>query len=564
MIPEVPDRDPLQMMLSRLGVGVITTDPEGTVIALSPFAEFLTGWPTAQAYGHSIDRVLRLVEGEPEPPKDPAEGKRLKLARNPGGVDESVLITKDGQHLDIEHTVTPIRDERGRVSRLLIAFHDISQRKLASLQLARLATHDPLTGLWNRHAFTTSVENAIERARGGTPFALCQVDLDQFALVYHTSGHDAADDLLQWVGALLREEAGGTGIVARMGGDVFAVLLERTELDDARKIAESLLRRLREFHFTWGDQSFPVSASIGLIPVQEGDLSVAELFNAADHACMVAKRSGRNQVCICRLDDEQLALRHQEMEWISRLRKHINEGNVFLYGQPIQPLGSDRVAGLYFEVLLRMADEEGERMSPARLIPAAERFGLMSTLDRWVIRNALETLRALPRATLGKLRLCSINLSSVSLNDRTILEFIHTQLSQARVPAQRICFELTETAVVENLPQARWLIGELQAIGCRFALDDFGSGIASYAHLKGLPVDYLKIAGEFLEGIVSSPLDRAMVESIAQIGRVLKIDTIAESITNQAALDIVRSIGIGFAQGNFVGPPRPLRELLRG
>jgi diguanylate cyclase (GGDEF)-like protein len=507
--------------------------------------------------------VLHLVEGERNREGDYRESTRLYLVRNPGGVDESVLITRDGQRLDVEHTIAPVRDERGRIVRLIIAFHDISQRRLANLQLARLANHDPLTGLLNRHAFSEAVKRALERTKSGATFSICQIDLDQFALVYHACGHDAAEDLLTWVGAMIREEVGGSAVVARMGGDVFAVLIERADLEAARSMAEALLRRFKEFHFTWADKTFPVSAGIGLIPVTDDRASIAEIFSAADHACVQAKRTGRSQLCICRLDDPQLAARQQDMAWVARIRKNLHEGNVFLYAQPIMPLASPAGDGLRFEVLLRVADEGGERVSPLRVIQAAERFGLMGAIDRWVIRHTLEALAGLPRAQLARLRLCCINLSSVSLHDPGVLEYIHQQLSQTRVPAQRVCFEITETAVVQNLLQARWLISELQAIGCRFALDDFGSGVASYAHLKDLPVNYLKIAGDFTQNVATSALDRAMVESIAQIGRVLNIGTIAEAVPDQLALDTVRGLGIDYVQGNFIGVPLPLAEVLQ-
>jgi diguanylate cyclase (GGDEF)-like protein/PAS domain S-box-containing protein len=555
---------PIPDMLSRLGIGMITTDPDGQVTDLNAFAERLTGWRRDEAQGRPVDRVFRLVReggwlpdqtlGLPRP-DDPGET---------GRPEEAVLETRDEQHVTIEHTLAAERDEFGRIRRIVILFHDVSQRNYAVLQLARQATRDSLTGLLNRHAFIARVEEALRATRDlERPCAVCHLDLDQFNLVNATCGHGAGDDLLGWVAAMLREEVRETDVVARIGGDVFGILFGERSLKDVRGSTEGLLRRLREFQFSWGDRTFPIGACIGLVPVLRGVHTVAEVLSAADHACAQAKKHGRNQINIVPLEDEALARRQLELEWVTRIRRNLKEGLVTLFAQPIRPLASRTADGLYFEVLLRRVGEDGRMTSAAGVIQAAEQYGLMGSIDRWVIQSALQHLASLPREVMARLRLCCINISGVSLHDKAILEFIHQQLADSQVAPQKICFELTETAAVRNLPQARWLIDALQAIGCRFALDDFGSGLASYTYLKDLPVNYLKIAGDFVDGVVANALDRAMVESINQIGRVLGIETIAEAVPSQAALDLLRTIGVDYAQGNWVGVPRPLAELCR-
>lgn len=539
---------------------MITTDAEGLVESVSPLAERLTGWSCAEARGERIETVFRLARepgGAAERTSQPAESEGGEPA---GGVEESTLISRQGERFAIEHVIAPVRNEDGRITSILIVFHDVSRHKLAALALARQTTHDPLTGLLNRQALAATVEQELE---AGVPFAICQVDLDQFNLVYNSCGHAAGDDLLQWVAALLREEARPHDVLARLGGDVFGVLFRETTGEEAGTLAEGVLQRLHSFQFTWDDKTFPLGASIGLVIVQRPGPTCEEALSAADHACSQAKRNGRNQVWIFQLEDEELGRQRQEMEWVARIRKHLSEGGVTLFGQPIMPLDGDGGDALSFEVLLRMTDPGGQLRSAARVIQAAEQYGLMASIDRWVIRTTLQTLRDLPRQVLSRVRLCAINISAVSLRDRSILEFIHEQLAHARIAPHLICFELTETAAVSNLAQARWLIDELLAIGCRFALDDFGSGLASYSHLKDLPVSFLKIAGSFVENVVTNPLDRAMVESIVQIARVLGVKVIAEAVASREALDAVRNLGVDFAQGHFLGPPRPLAELFR-
>jgi len=559
------DNDLMALMLSRIGVGIITTDPEGRIDFLSPFAERLTGWRWAEARGRHLTQVFRLTkEGAALPGEPPVPALTTAVART-GGVEESLLIARDGQRFAIEHTEAPLRDEAGRITRVLIVFNDVSRRNLAALQLTRQASYDPLTGLLNRQAFAAAVERSLREAgRAGHSFALCHIDLDQFNLVNNTCGHDAGDDLLQWVAALLREETNQDDVLGRFSGDQFAVLLRRRSLTECRATAEGLLRRLASFQFSWEDKSFAVGACIGMVPLEQEGAKVSALLGAADYACSRAKSAGRNQIHIYQLESEEFASRQGELEWVARIKRNLDDRHVALYAQPIVPLADGREAGAgagFFEVLLRLRQGNGAVTSAARVIQAAERYGLMGTIDRWVIRRTLETLAG-ERGGAPRYRTCALNISGVSLHDPSILDYIHQQLARNKVVPQSICFELTETAAVENLAQARWLIQELLAIGCRFALDDFGSGLTSYTHLKDLPVNYLKIAGTFVENIAGSELDAAMVRSINQIARVLGVQTVAESVSSAGALATVREIGVDYAQGNWLAAPRPLGELL--
>jgi diguanylate cyclase (GGDEF)-like protein/PAS domain S-box-containing protein len=548
----------LATLLSHIEVGLITTDASGHVESVSPFAEKLTGWTADEAVGQRVEKVFRLTQEGVL--RDESADLRRSRTEN---VDESILLARGGQRFSIEHTMGPLHDSEGMTSSILIVFRDVSERRLASLQLTRQASHDPLTGLLNREAFAVRVEAALrDLAEHRVPCAVCQIDLDQFSLVNNTCGHVAGDNLIQWVAASLREEAREQDTLARLGGDIFGLLLGRSSPVEAEAAVTAALARLQQFQFTWADKTFSVGASAGLVPVSEGRPGLGEVLAAADHACTLAKRNGRNQLAVYALGDEEIMRSQQEQEWVARIRKNLHEGGVALFAQPIRPLRHSE-EGLHFEVLLRMAGEDGLLTSAARMIQATERAGLMISIDRWVIRKTLELLHEQPAQVIERLALCSINLSGSSMQDPSLVDFITSQIAATHIPARKLCFEITETAAIEDLDRARAVIGELGAIGCRFSLDDFGSGLASYSHLKELPVSFLKIAGEFVEDIATSDIDRAVVESITQIARVLGIETVAERVASQAALEAVLTMGVDYAQGNWVGPPRPLGDLLK-
>ena len=555
-----PHREQEHRLLGRLGVGVIAADGAGRVEYLSPFAQQVTGWTADDAQGRPLDEVFRLVAAEAIPIPGRAAQQPAASAL---GAERATLLARDGGRHAVEFVVSTERAGNGRQQQLLVLFSDVSEFALASLQLARASTLDVLTGLLNRQTFSQAVERLLrEHPAGRGLLAVVQVDLDQFNLVNNTCGHGAGNDLLEWVAAMLREESRPADVVARLGGDVFALVLRVGNEEEARTLAEGVRCRLQQFQFTWEDRSFTITASLGLVLVGGGPAGIREVLSAADHACNQAKRLGRNQVYTCNLEDEEVIRRERELDWVARIKANLVANRVTLFAQPILPLRREARRGLYFEVLLRLTAGDTTPASAAREIRAAEKYGLMGLVDRWVITHALSQLAVLPRATLARVHLCSINISGTSLHDRSILEHIHRELDRHRLAPSMFCFELTETAAVDSLPQARWLMEELLAIGCRMALDDFGSGLASYGYLKELPVSFLKIAGDFVENISGEPLNRAMVESIHQVARVLDLQSIAESVAGPDGLDAVREIGVDFAQGHFVGVPRPLQQLL--
>lgn len=548
----------LQRALEAMRVGVVAADPRGQVSFMNPVAERLTGWSRADALGRPLDRVLRLGS-----PLDGPQKVTSAADMRPGSApEEAVLLTRQGECFSVEFAVMPLNDSAGRAVGLTVMIRDISEERLMALQVARMASHDLLTGLLNRHAFLDHLARALTRAtRGGDQAAvLLFLDIDQFKLVNDTCDHAAGDELLCWVASLLRETVSEQDVVARLGGDEFALLVERPSADEGVRFAELVKRRLQEYLFSWEDKSFSVSACFGVAPVTPTFASAAALLAAADHACYMAKERGRNALQVYEVDDADIARSRDEMDWMVRINHTLQSGQIRLYAQPIQPLAPLHPRGLQFEVLLRIRTEDGRVRTPGQLVLAAERYGIMPAIDRWVVSTALRALRHLDHHVLQRIHLCSVNLSGLSLRDASVLDSIRDQLSETGIPPQKLCFEITETAAIQNLQQARWLIQELSSIGCNIALDDFGTGLASYGYLKELPVNYLKVAGNFIEGIASSPLDRAMVESINQISHLMGLETIAESVGTRELFEEVRAIGVDHAQGYWVGMPRPLEE----
>jgi ammonium transporter, Amt family len=386
------------------------------------------------------------------------------------------------------------------------------------------------------------------------------MDLDQFKLINDTCGHAAGDQMLREVAVLLQERIGAGDLLARLGGDEFGLLFADCGADEGLRRARELERGLAELQFQWQQASFRVGASVGVVPIAGTFGSVADLLSAADHACYIAKEKGRQRVQLYHQDDAELQRRHGEMQWVVRIQEALNEDRFVLWAQPLVRADGQAAAGC--EVLLRMREPDGSLLPPRDFIRAAERYGLMAEIDRWVVAHALDALAALPPKARAGLAMCSINLSALSLGDEGFLDFVAARLSRSALPPELLCFEITETAAVANLPQALRLIGMLRRLGCSFALDDFGSGMSSYGYLKDLPVDFLKIDGSFIQDLPSDPLDRAMVESINRIAHLMGIETVAESVSNPRLAHELRAMGVDWLQGYWIGRPQPFAELL--
>ena len=445
---------------------------------------------------------------------------------------------------------------------LAISFlkHILTERKHVDAQLSYQANHDTLTGLVNRREFQCRTERLLSTIKQDkSEHALCFMDLDQFKVVNDTCGHAAGDELLRQLGSVLTVTLRHRDTLARLGGDEFGILMEHCSLDDAHRVATSLQKAIQEYRFVWEGRSFKVGVSIGLVPIRSVTIDLNELLKDADAACYMAKDKGRNCIHVYHAEDLESTQRHGEIQWALRINQALEEDKFCLYAQAIVPL--DGSPDKHYELLIRMVDEKGNTIPPGAFLPAAERYSLISKIDHWVIEHAFGLLADNP-VFLKQVSFCSINISGQSLTDPEILEFIITQLDKSGIESQKICFEITETAAISNLIRATKFISTLRGLGCRFALDDFGSGLSSFAYLKNLPVDYLKIDGMFVKDIADDPIDHAMVKSINEIGHVMGMQTIAEFVENDVIKGMLKEIGVNYGQGFGIGKSLPLDDLL--
>lgn len=468
-------------------------------------------------------------------------------------------VCHNGRIIWVRATARLFENEHQQNSLLLVC-EDVTEAHDLSDQIAYQASHDSLTGLANRSEFDRHMKEAVARAHAEkTEHALCYLDLDQFKVVNDTCGHLAGDELLRQLGDLLRKNLRRQDFVARLGGDEFGVLMHNCSLAEAFHACEKIRDMIRDFHFGWEDRRFTIGVSIGVSSINNTSGNAVDLLKEADAACYAAKDKGRNRVHVFRPDDEELALRHGEMQWVSKIQQGLEQNRFCLYGQPIVPL-TENNEGLHFETLVRYRDDKGHIIPPGAFLPAAERYSLAPALDRAVISLLFEWIAKKP-GFLDNLSLCSVNLSGVSMSDETMLAFISEQFSLWAIPTHKICFEITETAAIANLSCATKFINHLRARGCLFSLDDFGSGLSSFAYLKNLPVDFLKIDGLFVKDIVDDAVDFAMVRAINEVGHIMGKKTIAEFVENEQIFNLLNELGVDYAQGYGIGKPVPLDEL---
>ncbi|HYW04145.1 MAG TPA: EAL domain-containing protein [Gammaproteobacteria bacterium] len=533
-----------------------TLDPTGRILSVNRFG--------AGHLGYTVDYLLgrNLAELEVGAEREGLAGELETCLAQPGRYHrwENCLARPDGSLVWVSTTARVVPGP-GRASELLLVCEDHTETYRLSEKLSHQASHDQLTGLYNRRWLEREIERLLEDVRDNdSAHALCYLDLDNFKVINETCGHAAGDDLLRRLAQLMQQHAGPGDSLARLGGDEFGVLLAHRTIDEAEHVAERLRDAVRDFRFRWQDSLFMVGVSIGLVPITRASGELSQIFRDVDAACFAAKDEGRNRVHVYRADDQQLARRYGEMQWVSRLRQALEEDRFELHWQWIAPLQEADAGGHHYELLVRMLGDDGALVQPDEFLPAAERYNLAPELDRWVVDHALDWLGRNP-AHLEELGLCAINLSGQSLGDHDFLAFLQQRLREGRVPPRKICLEITETAAIGDLYTAVRFMDALRTLGVRFALDDFGSGLSSFAYLRSLPVDYLKIDGVFVKDIADDPIDLAVVKSINEIGKVMGKRTIAEFAENENILRRLREIGVDYAQGYGVGMPRPLHEL---
>ncbi|HHJ36580.1 MAG TPA: EAL domain-containing protein [Gammaproteobacteria bacterium] len=548
----------LHLTMQSIVDGVITTDIDGYIKSINPTAEQLTGWAEAEAKGKPLVQVMHaLKEDTHKRIYDPTENIEHKTVLD---TPVSAILIQQNSNIEtpVEYIVAPMRDHEDEIAGIVIIIHDESVQRSLNRQLTFQATHDALTGLINRYEFERRLKNVIsEQARDKSTNTLCYIDLDQFKLVNDTCGHTAGDELLKQITLLLQNNLGGTGTLARLGGDEFGLLLENSDVDEARKVTKRLLEIIQQFQFSWNESTFTIGASIGISAILDSTISCEEILSNADSACYLAKESGRNRVQIFTAEDNKLLTQQREMHWVSRINHALEENRFQLYFQEIMPLDSHEQSFLlHGEILLRMINKEGDIVSPANFLPAAERYNMITLIDEWVVEKSIQWL-----ASQKDKVLISVNLSGMSLSNRDFLNFVVSKIKQHRVNPELLCFEITETAAISHLSTAIHFMNVLKRLGCSFALDDFGSGLSSFSYLTSLPVDYLKIDGAFVMDIDKDPMHYAMVKSINEVGQVMGIKTIAEYAASDSIIECLREVGVDNAQGYAVARPVPLASI---
>jgi diguanylate cyclase (GGDEF)-like protein/PAS domain S-box-containing protein len=471
---------------------------------------------------------------------------------------EARLTRKDGSITWSNIAISAVRDGQGQISFRVGMLEDITEAKHLSEQLAYQASHDPLTGLVNRREFELRLKRVVDHVTSDTEHALCYVDLDQFKLINDTCGHIAGDALLRQLGSLLPNTVRKRDTLARLGGDEFGLLMEHCPPDQALRVADSIRMTIANFRFFWEGKSFNIGASIGLVPITTDNATVSEVMKAADTACYAAKEQGRNRVHVFRPDDDTLRQRSTEMRWATRLNEALENDEFELYFQPLEPVSETlNHDGAFVEVLLRLREADGTLVSPGAFLPAAERYGVASRIDRWVLARGLEWL-ASESGQNRNIDIFAVNLSAQSVGDISFVDFVDTLLESHGIQPERLCFEIAESAAVANLAHTQVFVRELSGRGVRMALDNFGNGLSSFAYLKSLPVDYLKIDGALIRGMVGDPVVQTMVKSVNEIGQVMGKKTVAEFAESDELVAQLKELGVDYVQGYAITRPQPL------
>jgi len=557
------EKEKAETTLHSIGDAVISTDDRGFIDYINEAAEKILNVKRIDTIGRKLSEYASIVlEKFPERSIDPIS-LTLQTKKSVNSAGDTSLITSNRTVYGVEYSSAPIYDKNQHITGSVLVIKDVTKIRKLSEELIYHARHDSLTGLLNRREMESRLEDVLNvyRDNHNEESCLCYLDVDQFKIINDTCGHAAGDEFLKQVATQILEVTRDTDELARMGGDEFAIILSCCKAEKAMRIMERLRIALQDNNFCWDNKCFRTTVSIGIVPVELNNGNVQDYLSAADTACYVAKEEGRNQTHLLTESDDKAFKKKSEMEWVHRLKQAIDEDQFVLYFQTIKSLRKNH-SGLHGEILLRLIGEDNTIIPPFSFIPAAERYNLMPEIDRYVIKNTFELLNDYCDVAEIKQGLISINLSAQSLCEKGFKDFITQQVSDFKLSPENICFEITETAMMSNMTKAISLIESLQSRGCKFALDDFGSGLSSFGYLKNLPVDYLKIDGGFVKNIETNKLDYAMVSSVNQIGDILGIETIAEFVENTAIEKILNDIGVNHVQGYGISRPRPFSEVL--
>ncbi len=545
-------------ILHSINDGIIATDTEMAVSFMNKVAEGITGWNEAAARGRHAAAILSIQDQRTN--RELLGGSPPKVDEKPFFFNEAVIKNAVGQTLLVDGSITRIHEKENEADGFLITLRDITEIKRMSETIDYQASHDSLTGLSNREEFSFTLNELLSTLRtSDARHALVVIDIDRFKAINDTCGAMAGDELLRQIASHIQANISRRDISARIGGDEFAIILRDCEPEDSINVAKRLKAAVEARKFAWQASVFPVTLSIGVVSLSQESEDTHSVLAAADDACHLSKEEGGNRVNVFQAKDTKYQKRRGDMEWIAKINKAAEENRFVLYQQAIVPLSEALDLKPKAEILLRLVNEDGSIARPGDFIPAAERYNLMPLIDHWVIKNSIAAYKTLTdRGAEIASRIISINLSGPSLLDESLVDLILYEVRRNGLKPASFCFEITETAAIQNYAAATRFIKRLKDEGFTFALDDFGSGFSSFGYLKNLPVDYLKIDGSFVQTIDESLVSFTMVESINSIGHVMGIKTIAEFVKSPEIKQRLIEIGVDYAQGYHIAEPVPL------
>ncbi len=551
----------MTLLLESTGEGIFGVDINEHCTFVNHAAQTMFGYSETELKNNSIHELTHhSYEDGSHFPTTKCPIHKAFHSGEPCQIDNEVFWHKDGTPFPVQYSAYPIRNEQQCITGSVTIFRDISERQAMNREMSYLASHDSLTLLLNRYSFEQRLMQALETAHfENVQHVVCYIDLDQFKIVNDTCGHLVGDNMLKMIANLLKDIINKDDTLARLGGDEFGLLINNASIEYALKITQKICQSIKEFRFIWEDNVFIAGCSIGIAAITEETHSVQSIMSIIDTACYIAKDKGRNQVHVSSVNDSATVKHQDEMQWVVEIRKALEENRFLLYQQEIISTDTLTHDCQHFEILLRMQDKANNIIPPGAFLPAAERYHLMSDLDRWVIRSTFEWLDNNQNSPQKKqpIRFCSINLSGQSMDDDDLYQYIIEQQTIHNIDPANICFEVTESAAITHLDQAIHFITKLKKQGFLFALDDFGTGMSSFAYLKNLPIDFLKIDGSFVKNIMDDSIDHAMVKSINDIGHIMGLKTIAEYVENEAIKDQLVTMNIDYLQGYHIAQPKP-------
>ncbi len=544
-------------ILHSVNDAIVAIDTNSRILFLNPIAAQMSGWPEADAQNKTVQQVLSLIESRNLSPILP---EILPTGEQPSFFRDAIMKGRHGQTYIVDGSITKIHQAENETEGYVIAIRDISEIKKMSATIDYQASHDGLTGLSNREEFALKLADVLEDLkRSPGSHTLVELDVDRFKVVNDTCGPIAGDELLRQIANFIQTLTQRHDFSARLGGDEFALILRDCALDDAMQVAKRLQSAVQNHNFIWQKNMFPITLSIGLVPLLSEDSDIHTVLAAADDACYIAKEEGGNRISVFERTNEKYVLRRGQMEWIGKINDALENNRFRLWYQPIEPLKEDGLALPKVEVLIRLQNEDGTISGPGSFIPSAERYGLMTAIDRWVLENTVKTwVRLKGQGHEIVKRVFTVNLSGPTLLDESFVDFVTMTFNHYGASPRSFCFEITETAAIQNLSYASRFIGTLKDQGFSFSLDDFGSGFSSFNYLKNLAADYLKIDGSIVQNIDESLVNYTMVESINSMGHVLGLKTVGEYARNDAIVERLRRIGVDYAQGYALAEPQPL------